>query len=182
MIVALSGTPGTGKTSVSILLQDLGYEVISLNEIAFKKDFINGFDKKRKSNLLDIKKINNYIKNNFKNDNIVFVEGHASHFLKCAKKVIILRCKPEKLIKRLTKKGWNEGKINENIDAEILDIILCEAVELHDEDDIFEINTSKKTINSVLKAIIEIVENEFKPIKKYNIGKIDWSEEILREF
>ena len=57
MIVALSGTPGTGKTSVSALLQKEGYEVVSLNEIAIKKGFIEGIDKKRNSKILDINRL-----------------------------------------------------------------------------------------------------------------------------
>ena len=182
MIVALSGTPGTGKTSVSILLQDLGYEVISLNEIAFKKGFINGFDKKRKSNLLDIKKINNYIKNNFKNDNIVFVEGHLSHWLKCADRVIILRCHPDELRKRLAFKGWSEEKVQENVHAEILDVILIETLDVHSEEHIFEIDTTGKSVVIVASIISEIMNNDFKPMKKYNIGGIDWSEEVFKEF
>ncbi len=181
MLVALSGTPGTGKTAVSNLLQKKGYLVISLNELAIKNDFISGIDKKRNSKILDIKRLNEYIHKNYASGDLVFIEGHAAHFLNSAEKVIILRCHPEKLKKRLEKKGWNAEKIKENIEAEALDVILCEAVEYFPEDSIFEIDTSNKTILSIVGSIAEIIKSNFEPIKKYNIGKIDWSGEILKD-
>ena len=51
----------------------------------------------------------------------------------------------ELLQKRLEQKGWKKEKIRENVDAESIDVILCEAVEFFNKEDIFEINTTKKT-------------------------------------
>ena len=181
MFVALSGTPGTGKTSVSNILQKKAYQVVSLNEIAIKKGFIEGIDKKRNSKILDIDRLNEYISKEYAAEALVFIEGHAAHFLNNAEKVILLRCHPTKLKNRLEKKGWNKEKIKENIEAEALDVILCETIEYFPSDSIFEINTSNKTIESVSESIVEIVKSNFSPIKKYNIGKIDWSEEILKD-
>ena len=59
MLVALSGTPGTGKSFVSTLLQKDGYEIISINKLAIDKGFIVGVDKKRNSKILDINRLNN---------------------------------------------------------------------------------------------------------------------------
>jgi len=182
MLVALSGTPGTGKTAVSDLLQKKGYLVISLNEIAIKNSFISGIDKKRNSKILDIKRLNEYVYKNYASVDLVFIEGHAAHFLNSAEKVVLLRCRPKKLKKRLEKKGWTEEKVKENIEAEALDVILCETVEYFPEYSIFEIDTSNKTIESISESIVEIIKSNFKPIKKYNIGKIDWSEEIFKDF
>jgi adenylate kinase len=181
MIIALSGTPGTGKSSVSVILQQKGYTVLSLNEIAFQNNFILGVDKQRGSKILDINKINNFIKNKYTREDLVLIQGHASHLLKRVDKLIILRCHPKVLKNRLEKKEWNKEKIKENVEAEILDIILCDATELHPEKSIFEIDTTNISVNSVVSSILEIVNNQFQPIKKYKIGHIDWSEEILKE-
>ena len=112
----------------------------------------------------------------------VLVDGHLSHLLKCADKVIVLRCHPDELRKRLSKKGWKKEKIKENLEAEILDIVLCESVEFHSEKNIFEMNTTDDSIDSVVSQIIKIIDEGFKNMKKYNIGDIDWSEEILKDF
>ncbi len=182
MLIALSGTPGTGKSSVSALLQKEGYNIINLNELAINQGFINITENKNKSKLIDINKLNKYIDKIYKNDDLFLIEGHASHLLKVVDKVILLRCHPKKLKIRLEKKGWNKVKINENIEAEIIDVILCEAVDLHHENNIFEIDTTDKNIRTVLLSIIEIIKSNFIPTKKYKIGKIDWSKEILNNY
>lgn len=182
MIIAITGTPGTGKTSVSKVLQKNDFEVLDFNKIANDKNFIIDRDKKRDSNIIDIDGFNNYIESNFSGKDIVFIEGHLTHLLKCVDKVIILRCHPNKLRKNLSKKDWKKEKIKENLEAEILDVILCEVTENFSEDNIFEIDVTSKSIEDVALSIMEIAEYRFKNMKKYNIGKIDWSEEILKDF
>ena len=102
--------------------------------------------------------------------------------LKSIEKVIVFRCHPKDLAKRLSSKGWKKEKIKENIEAEMLDVILCEALEHHSKENVFEIDTTNKSIDEVTSSVVEIIENEFKNMKKYKIGNIDWSEEILRDF
>ncbi len=58
---------------------------------------------------------------------------------------------------------------------------MCDAVENFKDNYIFEIDTTHKKIQDTASSIIEIIQNDFKPITKYNIGKIDWSEEILKD-
>lgn len=182
MIIAITGTPGTGKTSVSKIIQKDGFEVVDFNKVACENNFLIGKDKKRDSNIVDIKRFDEYIRKNYIGKEIVFIEGHLSHLLKCVDKVILLRCHPNKLRKNLSKKGWKEIKIKENIEAEILDIILCEVVEKYPEENIFEIDTTDKSIEGIAHDIIELTKENFRKVKKYNIGKIDWSEEILKDF
>jgi len=95
---------------------------------------------------------------------------------------VILRCFPDELGRRLSSKGWKKGKIRENVEAEILDVILCESLENIGRDDIFEIDTTDLSIKDVGSMFLEIIDNDFKPMKKYKIGKIDWSEEIFKDF
>jgi adenylate kinase len=80
------------------------------------------------------------------------------------------------------KKKWKNQKIMENINAEALDVILCEAVELHPKNNIFEIDTTNINIEEVAASIVKISKKNFQPTKTYNIGRIDWSEEILKGF
>jgi len=182
MIISITGTPGTGKTSVSKILKKKGFEIVDLNKVACEKNFLLGKDEKRESNIVDIYKFDNYVQENYTGKDTVFIEGHLSHLLKSADKVFVLRCHPKKLRDNLSKKGWNEQKIKENVEAEILDIILCEALEIHKKDNIFEIDVSDKSIDDVASLIIEISNRKYKHLKKYNIGRIDWSEEILKDF
>jgi len=181
MIIALTGTPGTGKTSVSVLLEKNSYQIINLNDLAQEKDFLEGYDKKRDSKIVNIDKINEHIKKHKQPDQILILDAHISHLLKCVKKVFLLRCHPDELRKRLIKKDWKKNKIDENIEAEILDIILCETLEIHDKSDVFEIDTTKLKPKDVAEIIKQIIKNDFKHKVEYEIGHIDWSEEILKE-
>ena len=182
MLVAISGTPGTGKTTICSLLQKEGYNTVNLNEFAINQGCVMDIDKNSKTNIIDIDKLNTHIIKEFRNNNLFFIDGHASHLLKSINKVIILRCHPQELKKRLKNRGYNKDKIRENIEAETIDVILCEIAEQYSKDQIFEIDTTVKPIKSVFYAIIEIVNNNFKPMDKYRIGKIDWSEEILKKY
>jgi len=105
MKVALTGTPGTGKSSVATLLQKQGYTIVRLHQLARENKCIDGIDKKRNSQLIDVNKLNNTIKKTFTTDALVFFEGHLGHLLKIIDKVVILRCHPKELKKRLMKKN-----------------------------------------------------------------------------
>jgi adenylate kinase len=182
MRVGLTGTPGTGKSTVATLLQKEGYTVVRLNEVAIQNGCIDGIDKTRNSKLIDIQKLNRYITKNYVGKDLVFFEGHVAHLLPVMQKMIILRCHPSQLRKRLAKKRWNAKKIRENVEAEILDVILCETVERQAQKNIFEIDTTHKSSEQVAASVLEIIKNKFRPTKPYSIGQIDWSEEILKEY
>jgi adenylate kinase len=181
MNIALTGTPGTGKTSVSQVLEKNGFVVVDLNRVSCDKGFLIGKDEKRNSEIVDLNKFDKYVKNDYSGQDII-IEGHLSHLLKNVDKVIVLRCHPSKLKKNLLKKGWNKEKIKENLEAEILDIILCESADIHPVKNIFEMDVTGESIDSIAFSIIELINDKFKNLKKYKIGKIDWSEEILKKF
>jgi len=178
MLISLTGTPGTGKTSISEFLKEKSLDIIDLNKLVIEKKFVIGIDKKRHSKIIDIKKVNLYF-NDFKPKNTVIIDGHLSHLIKNVDKVIILRCNPKKLKENLEKKRWNDKKIKENLEAEILDIILSESVQIHNENNIYEIDTSDLSIDKLANIILDLISSKFKNIKKYKIGKIDWSEDYI---
>ena len=82
MIIALTGTPGTGKTSVAQLLKEKNFEIIDLNKEACDNDFLIEKDSERDSNIVDIEKLDKYIFEKYSSKDIFFVEGHLSHLLK----------------------------------------------------------------------------------------------------
>lgn len=180
MIIAITGTPGTGKSSISNILVKNDFVVIDLNKIALENKYLISKDEKRDSWIIDIDKISEFINNKYSKNQILLIEGHLSHLLKNIDIIIILRCHPDKLRKNLLKKNWKKEKIDENIEAEILDIILCESIELHSKDKIMEIDITDKSIEDVAFIIIENIRNGFKNMKNYKVGRIDWSEENIK--
>ena len=164
MLIALSGTPGVGKTKASEILRSRGHFVINLKQLAEENEFVVGYDEKRESKIIDIEALDHHIRKRFINGNFL-IEGHLSHLLS-VDFVVILRCHPLVLEKRLKAKGWHEAKIRENVGAEILDVIKVEAFEVLDK--VYEIDTTKKSPKEVADAIEEIIEGN------YEEPHIDW--------
>ncbi|MFQ6020875.1 MAG: adenylate kinase family protein [Candidatus Aenigmatarchaeota archaeon] len=154
MRIALTGTPGTGKTKLSKkLAKKLGYELIDLNKLIKKEKVYDDYDRKRKSYIVDIKKLNKFVRKIIK-DNVI-IDSHLSHYLpqRLIDVVIVLRCKPEVLKKRLKNKKWNKEKIRENYEAELIGLISYEAKQLHKK--VYEIDTTNKGIDNIIKEIVK---------------------------
>jgi adenylate kinase len=106
----------------------------------------------------------------------VILEGHLSHLLP-ADAIIILRAHPLALRKRLGKrKNYSFDKVRENANAEALDVILVESVEL--SKNVFEIDTTDKNLLAVVKSVISIIEGikHGKIPEGFFPGKINWIE------
>jgi adenylate kinase len=168
MLVAVTGTPGTGKTSVCKLLK--GVTIIDLRALAEKHSDLFSRDKKRKSLDVDVKVLRKLIP---KSDGTVVLDGHLSHHMK-PDFAIVLRCSPEVLVKRLAKRRWSKEKVRENLEAEAVDVILIEAMDSCNE--VFEIDTTEMTPLKVSKAVTEIIRGES---GKYRPGNVDWSAEVM---
>ncbi len=162
-MIALTGTPGTGKTTVAELLKKRGYEVISVIEMARKYDCI--LDDEGEEVEIDVEKLSQ-----FRFDGIV--GGHLSHYLH-PDITIVLRCNPLVLKNRLEERGWDEEKLMENVEAELLDVILVEAIEMNSN--VYEIDTTFMTAEEVADAVESIISGKG---EDYRPGKVDWLSEL----
>ena len=166
MIVALTGTPGTGKSTVAGLV-DAGFTVIDLN-VLIKDRFSRGSDPERGSLIADLDGLAEYVE---KLDGNYLLEGHVSHFLP-ADVVVVLRAAPRVLRARLAGRGWSPAKIAENVEAEALDVILVEALELNGH--VHEIDGTDLSPEEIAGAVREIARGT----DKYKPGSVDFSEEL----
>jgi len=150
MKVAITGTPGTGKSHLSKkLAKKLGYTLIELNEVIKKEKLYDCYDRSRRTYVTDIKKIKRHFKNL---DKDVIIDSHLSHYLN-VDIVIVLRCEPDKLRRRLIRKKWNKAKIEENVEAEMISLISWEARQRHKK--VFDVDTSNNKALSVMERIIK---------------------------
>ena len=185
MLIGLTGTPGTGKTSVSRLLeQKRNWKVIHLNDLIKEKHLYTETDEKRDAVIADMELIREYLletsdgdelKGEHRDENeVVIIESHLAHHI--ADIVIVLRAFPPELEMRLKTRGYSEEKIKENVEAEALDVILVEAFEWCKK--VFEINTTGKSIEEVGQDIEKIIDNILNgnevELSEYKPGSIDW--------
>ncbi len=131
--IIVSGTPGTGKTTIAKKFsKEKNYEYVDINEIIKKNKLNEGYDKKRKSLIVDTNKLNELLISLIRNSKeTLVIDGHLSHYLdkKYVRLCIITKCDLKILKKRLEKRGYGKNKIRENLDAEIFDTCKTEALE-----------------------------------------------------
>ena len=177
MMIIISGTPGCGKTSISnILSTKENIKVISINYLLDNYDLNLGTDEVREYKIVDVDNmipIVDEIKEKYEDKTIIF-EGHLAQDYPNADKVIVLRCNPLELEKRLNTRDWTDKKIHENIEAEILAICTQESYETYG-DAVCEIDTTYNTPEEVADDILDIINNQ----KEYSLGKIDYLEEYF---
>ena len=161
-VICVTGTPGTGKTTIAKkLAKKLDFYYLDVNESIKKHKLSEGYDKIRKTRIVNIKKLNrfliNYIKQ-FKNLNKKFngivIDSHLSHYLpkKYVDFCIITKCAIKELSRRLKNKKYHQNKIQENLQAEIFDICYNEAVERKHK--VTVVDTTKGfNMNKILKQL-----------------------------
>jgi adenylate kinase len=181
MLIGLTGTPGTGKTSVSKFLErKRQWKIIHLNDLIKEDHLYTETDEKRNAVIADMELIQKRLKNEIestpaeKNKEPVILESHLAHYI--ADIVIVLRTHPAELKMRLEMRGYGEEKIRENIEAEALDVILVEAFEWCKK--IFEVNTTGKSVeevgNDIEKIIDHILNGDYEELSEFKPGTIDW--------
>jgi len=183
MIIALSGTPGTGKTVISkVLAKKLNANLISIGELVKKKKIPYKIDAKRRTKIIDVGNLQKAVNENLTKEGINIVEGHLSHLIR-ANRVIILRLNPIKLKNRLLNRGWSRSKVEESVQAEILDEITIEALQRQSKNNVFEIDVTgleKGKITGILTKLCRPkILNRY--LKIYQAGKVDWSERYKKE-
>ncbi|MEK6936656.1 MAG: AAA family ATPase [Nanoarchaeota archaeon] len=159
-IIIVSGTPGTGKTRVAKLISENSiYKYLNINKLIKKNKIYDSYDKKRKCYVVDEKKLSkfliNYIKKSKSN---LILDSHLSHFLpkKYIKLCIITKCSLKRLKKRLKKRKYNKLKIKENLESEIFNTCLSEA--LKNKHKVIVIDTTKGVKHINIKQLLKLIK------------------------
>lgn len=161
MRIALTGTPGTGKTTVAGLLP---YQVIDINALV-KAGMNFGKDPERGCLEADMNALADHLAK-LDCDETLILEGHFSHHF--ADWSIVLRLAPPILKSRLEARSYSAQKIKENLEAEALDVILVEAVQLCARVD--EVDTTGKSPQEVAEQVARIIQGKLKLAP----GQVDW--------
>ena len=94
-MIIVSGTPGTGKTTLSKkLAEKLKFKYVDVNKIIKRFNLIESYDEARKTNVIDIYKLNKVLIKFIKQEKDMIIDSHLSHNLpkKYVDLAIILKC------------------------------------------------------------------------------------------
>jgi adenylate kinase len=159
--IAVTGTPGTGKTTLSQLYEEQGLKVIHLTEYVKRKYLGEEGEKEFEVDVEEMRKA-------LEDEEFDMVEGHLAHQVP-VDICVVLRTRPDILRERLEDRDYSDEKVEENVQSEILDVVLSEAVE--NQKTVIEVGTTDTSPEEVLEEVKRKVEKG-----ENNYGNFDWTE------
>lgn len=162
--VALTGTPGTGKSSVARFLAS-ELRSIEVGALALRcgaaRRTARGFE-------VDLDRLRSVLRRPRAWSGVDLVVGHLAHRLP-VREVIVLRCHPEELAQRLRRAHHGTARDRrENYAAEALDVILFEAIRPNRR--VWEVDSTGRSLAEVARS----VERRLRRRGRSSYGRIDW--------
>lgn len=146
--LALTGTPGTGKSSVARQLAPR-LRTIEVGRLAERLGAARG---RGRSVVVDLDRLRRALRRTGALDEYDLVVGHLAHLLPVAGS-IVLRCEPRELLERLrhAHRGSRADR-QANFIAEATDAILVEALAARTR--VAEVDTSGRSVASVARTVL----------------------------
>ena len=157
--LVITGNPGVGKHTIAELFikQDSSYNIFDISKFAIEKGFGEQVDDGIE---VDTTKIKNEIKKSDLEKSVIV--GHLAPYVLDESDidiVIILRKNPYDLIEIYKKRDYQDSKIKENAGSEILGVITNDSIASFGKEKSFEIDTTEKTPEIILKEMNNIIKN-----------------------
>lgn len=174
--IFITGTPCTGKTTVSEILADkLGCKLIKINDLAIENDFVLGIDDEKGYKVIDIDALDEKVSQIIsESDELIVFEGHLAHLCSGADKVIVLRVHPEVLKTRLEGREYSEAKIRENLEAEAMGVCTAEAYDIYG-DEVSEIDVTDLSVDEIVELLSDVIDGT----KSFDVGQIDYMDWLI---
>jgi adenylate kinase len=159
--VALTGTPGTGKSSVAAHLASRFGSV----EVADLAVALGAGRRTRSGSVVDVAALARAVRAGRLPVGTDLVVGHLAHLLPL-RDVVVLRCHPRELARRLRRRGARPARANAS--AEALDIVLSEAVRPGRR--VYEIDTTGRSVAAVAREVARRVRHR----GRSSFARVDW--------
>lgn len=147
--VGVTGSPGTGKKSVSPLVAGgLGAKLVDLNAVALARPGA--------SRNVDVRMLRSAIQKVDLGRAVIF--GHLlPHVLRKGEVdfVAVLRCEPAVLKRRLLARGYPDQKVVENVEAELIGLVLDESIRAFGAEVVCEYDTTRGHPAEVSRDILK---------------------------
>lgn len=166
--VALTGTPGVGKTTVAAVAAGNGWTVVDVKAWARQAGCVVAYDEADQAVVIDVDRLAERMPDG---DRLVF-EGHLSHLLP-VDQAWVVRCDPAVLRPRLEARGYAPAKVAENLEAEALDLLLSEALDHCPR--VLQRDGTRRTPQQLFQAFAEASPGG---PKEDDLEAVDWSDRL----
>ena len=167
-VVALTGSPGTGKSTLASRLKEHGLNVITVEEIA--RD-VNALSQSETGIEVETSKLVHWA---WDGGEDCIIDGHLSHHCSIDS-IIVLRCHPSELRQRLGhRNGYDIKKIESNVEWELLSGVWSDIIALHPQARVIEFDTTNEQVS--LESILDFISNHdaSKSVQESIADSIDW--------
>lgn len=132
-VIIVTGSTCSGKTTLARMIsKKYNAFYININHLIKENKLYSKHSRKMETYIVDVIKLNKFLINLIKKSKkSLVIDSHLSHYLpsKYVDLCYVTKCDLKVLKKRLMKRKYSKEKIRENLDAEILDVCLIEALE-----------------------------------------------------
>jgi adenylate kinase len=172
-VLALTGTPGVGKTTVASWLQAQGWGLLSVADLADSHGCLDEVDPKDGAAPIDIQALDEAWEPPRLGRWVV--DGHLSHFLN-VDAIVVLRCSPSVLSQRLTQRGYGEAKVRANVEWEMTAGHWAELEEFEVDVPLLELDAGANESETLGHRIMTWVEDGMpsEALETHVSSAIDW--------
>ncbi len=147
--VALTGTPGVGKSTVA---RRLGAAVAAV-EVADLAVQLGVARRRSRGVEVDLPRLRAALRRARGRPPADVLVGHLAHLLP-VREAIVLRCRPDELLRRLRRgRRGTAVQRRENAESEAVDLVLVEALERGLR--VYEIDTTGRTVAAVAREVVQ---------------------------
>lgn len=177
MRIAVTGTPGVGKSTLAHLAaQRFGWDLADVHGLAEVHGLVVERDEDADADVVDTDRLADILEALARDrdpEHVEVLDGHLSHLLP-VDLVWVVRCDPRVLEGRLRDRGYGEEKVRENLEAEAMDLILQEA--LGGDAPVVQRDGTRRSPGDLLSAFVDAEGN---PFKRTDLEPVDWSDWLL---
>tara|TARA_B110000003_G_C16618886_1_gene522327 strand:+ start:254 stop:796 length:543 start_codon:yes stop_codon:yes gene_type:complete len=173
LCIAISGTPGSGKTSLSKLFESNDVPVYSVKQLAEQYQCIGSEDQSDGAQEIDIHKLSDEWEN--KESGLVIIEGHLSHFLDLDA-IVLLRCNPKEIETRLNTREYPNQKVKANCEWELIAGNWSELLEFEIELPIIELDSTSQSPEELFQLVNDWISEglPYTSVSEESKLAIDW--------
>ncbi|MGA2522933.1 MAG: adenylate kinase family protein [Candidatus Bathyarchaeia archaeon] len=181
-VILITGTPCTGKTTTAkALAAKINAEYINLTDFAKTNSLTLGEDKKRNTIIIDEEKMPQKLAETItaSEKEAIIIDGHYAAAVTptaLVTKVFVLRRNPKELKVFMERCGYVDSKLWENLQAEIVDVCLVEAIQSQ-QGKVCELDVTGLSVDEVVSMILDVLDER----KTCYVGIVDWLGVLERE-